>query len=105
VDAPLQASGVPVNPSQGVTVSNAAVATFTDSGGVEPVGNYTATIDWGDGATSAGVVSVSGATFQVAGSHTYAGAGVHTITTSIKDEGGAAATATSSTSSGYLQLN
>src|SRR6185437_9244108 len=105
VDAPLQASGVPVNPSQGVTVSNAAVATFTDSGGAEPAANYTATIDWGDGATSAGAVSISGATFQVAGSHTYAAAGVHTITTSIKDEGGATATATSSTSSGYLQLN
>ncbi len=104
-DAPIHASGVPVNPSQGVTVNNAEVATFTDDGSAEPIANYTATIDWGDGTSSSGVVSLNGATFQVAGSHTYTAGGVHAITTSIKDEGGSTATATSSTSSGYLQLN
>ena len=104
-DAALHASGVPVNPVQGVTVNNATVATFTDDGGADPIADYTATIDWGDGTTTAGVIAANGATLQVSGSHTYAAAGVHPITTAIHDEGGSTATATASTSSGYLQLN
>jgi PKD repeat protein len=96
-DAALSATGVSVNPAQGVTVNNATVATFTDAGGAEPAANYTANIDWGDGTTSAGVITAAGNGFNVSGTHTYTAAGVHTITTSIADEGGSAATATSST--------
>jgi uncharacterized protein (TIGR03118 family) len=104
-DAAISATGVPVNPVQGTTLSNATVATFTDAGGAEPAANYSATIDWGDGSSSAGTVAASGSTFSVMGSHTYSSAGAHTITTNIKDDGGSTATATSSTSSGYLRLN
>ncbi|HVX15013.1 MAG TPA: TIGR03118 family protein [Pirellulales bacterium] len=104
-DAALDATGVPVNPAQGITVSGAAVATFTDEGGAEPVANYSATIDWGDGTSSTGTISESGSTFTVTGSHTYAAAGAHTITTHILDEGGSTATVTSSTAGGFLRLN
>ena len=104
-DAPLSASSVPVNPVQGVTVNNATVATFTDGGGADPIADYTATIDWGDGTTTTGVITANGAALDVSGSHTYVAAGVHAITTAIHDEGGGTATATASTSSGYLQLN
>ncbi|HJT33147.1 MAG TPA: TIGR03118 family protein [Pirellulales bacterium] len=96
-DAPLAATGVTVTPAQGTTVSAATVATFTDAAGAEPVADFTATIDWGDGTSTTGAISLSGSTFSVAGSHTYAAAGAHTITTTIKDDGGSAATATSST--------
>jgi hypothetical protein len=47
------------------------VATFTDSD-PSPVGDYTATIDWGDGSTTAGNVTLNGTTFSVMGTHTYA---------------------------------
>ena len=104
-DAPLTATGVPVSVQQGPTLSNVAVATFTDAGGAEPDANYTATIDWGDGTTSSGTVGGSGSTFTVTGSHTYASQGGHSISTTIKDEGGATATATSTAQAGYLQIN
>lgn len=48
---------------------------------------YIASIDWGDGATSAGTITVlghlGGTDFQIAGSHTYASLGVRTITMTI----------------------
>ncbi|MBO0699415.1 MAG: hypothetical protein J2P46_13550, partial [Zavarzinella sp.] len=49
------------------------VATFTDPGGAEVLGDYSASIDWGDGtAPSAGTISLAGGVFTVTGSHTYA---------------------------------
>ena len=91
-DAPLvaQAAVVRLNPGQ-ASVDNATVATFTDSAPAEPVGNYHATIDWGDGsAASAGTTGFSsGGVFTVAGSHAYASAGRFTVTVTISDVGGA----------------
>ncbi|HVC95225.1 MAG TPA: TIGR03118 family protein, partial [Pirellulales bacterium] len=105
-DAPLSGAALPVAPAQGVNVSNAALATFTDPGGAEPVANYSATIDWGDGTSATGgAIAASGGTFTVTGSHTYAAAGFHTIAIAIKDEGGATLNLTTSTGTGYLQLN
>ncbi len=51
-----------------------AVAQFTDPGGAQPVGNYTASINWGDGtAATPGLISVdSNGLFTVTGTHTYA---------------------------------
>jgi len=47
--------------------------TFTDPGGPEATGNYSALIDWGDGSSSTGVIAPSGATsFGVIGNHFYA---------------------------------
>src|SRR5205807_1087266 len=57
-------------------VTDMTVATFTDAGGLEEGGDYTATIDWGDSTTSAGTIVVDGdgnATGVVTGSHTYSG--------------------------------
>jgi hypothetical protein len=50
--------------------SNVVVATFTHAGS-EPASSFTATIDWGDGTSSAGTVVLSGSTYQVEGTHTY----------------------------------
>jgi hypothetical protein len=76
------------------------IATFTDPGGAEAIGDYTATIDWGD---SSALTSVSGsqmtgggaAGFGVPGSHVYAEEGSYTLTVTISDVGGATATAKS----------
>ena len=49
------------------------VATFTDPGGAEPLGDYSAVIDWGDGTTSVGTITAGfGGVFTVSGSHTFA---------------------------------
>ncbi|MGH7137551.1 MAG: TIGR03118 family protein, partial [Pirellulales bacterium] len=71
----------------------------------EVAANYTATINWGDGTTDTGTVAASGSGFDVTGSHTYAADGVHAISVTIKDEGGATATATTTAAAGYLQVN
>ena len=70
----------------GVNTGTLTVATFTDPGGAEPnasdptppgsSGHYTASIDWGDGTTSAGVITPavpasSSQQFTVTGNHTY----------------------------------
>ncbi|HEY8746695.1 MAG TPA: DUF11 domain-containing protein [Tepidisphaeraceae bacterium] len=69
------------------TLSNVTVATFTDSNGVEPTSAFTATINWGDGKTSTGTITQSGATYSVIGSHTYSKHGSHTISTLVSESG------------------
>ena len=65
------------------TLTNQTVATFTHANGVEPASAFVARINWGDGATSAGVISLSGTTYSVTGSHTFAQSGSHTIITTV----------------------
>ncbi len=67
-----------------------AVATFTDPAGAEPAGNYAATIDWGDGTTSTGTITVSNGVFTVSGSHTYTASGSVTLSVTVTDDGGEA---------------
>jgi hypothetical protein len=95
-DAPLSAAGTPVNATAGSQFSG-QVATFTDADPAGTPSDYTATIDWGDGITSAGtIVDVPSGGFAVNGSHTYASAGTYATSITIKDVGGSTATATSS---------
>lgn len=84
-DAALHAQGLAL-PATRLTAFAGTVATFTDAdpGGV--VGDYTATIYWGDGTNSPGTVSADGTGFKVTGSHTFA-QGLFTISTSIRDAG------------------
>src|SRR5262249_21593661 len=57
------------------------------------IGDYTATIHWGDGQSSAGAVSYDSGQqrFVVSGSHTYANVGNFPLTVNITDQGGASA--------------
>ena len=71
------------------------VATFTDANPSATAGDFTATINWGDGNTSTGTVTEKNGVFSVAGSNTYAEDGQDTITVTITDEGGSTTTATS----------
>jgi uncharacterized repeat protein (TIGR01451 family) len=69
-------------------LNNFQVATFTHASGVEPASAFSATINWGDGTSSAGTITQSGTTYVVRGSHTYASGSSHTITTSVSEVAG-----------------
>ncbi|MBV9123371.1 MAG: hypothetical protein JO112_08445, partial [Planctomycetes bacterium] len=90
-DAPLSAIARPVSAVEGQGVSNVQVATFTDADPNGQAGDYTATIQWGDGDTSAGSISAGTGDFVVTASkpHPYAEEGSYTVSISIHDVGGA----------------
>jgi uncharacterized repeat protein (TIGR01451 family) len=69
------------------TLTNFLTATFTHANGVELSSAFSATINWGDGTTSSGNITLSGTTYSVRGSHTYSGGGRHTITTTVVETG------------------
>src|SRR5205085_1129296 len=76
-DVPLSATpaAAELGATEGQSFS-AALATFTDANPAGTLADYTAVIDWGDGATSAGTLTdLGGGVFGVAGGHTYAAAG------------------------------
>ena len=73
-----------------------SVATFTSATPGATAGDFTATIDWGDGTpTSAGAIASASGQFTVSGSHTYASTGVKTVGVTIHGPAGTSATATS----------
>ncbi|MFN6106731.1 MAG: PKD domain-containing protein, partial [Planctomycetaceae bacterium] len=95
------------------TVSNAAPAVGTIAGLAAAVRGQTityslpisdagtadthiASIDWGDGTSSAGAVSESAGVGTVSGSHVYAANGTYTITFTVTDDDGATSTTTKS---------
>jgi hypothetical protein len=92
-DAALHSQGLAL-PATRFTAFADFVATFTDADPAGVPSDFVATINWGDGMSSTGVVSALGAGFAVYGTHTF-GEGQFTITTSIADLGGATAAATS----------
>jgi hypothetical protein len=61
------------------------VATFTHASAVQPTSAFSATINWGDGTTSAGTIGLSGSTYTVTGSHTYSAGSKHTISTTVTE--------------------
>jgi photosystem II stability/assembly factor-like uncharacterized protein len=88
-DAPLlptPAGNITASPN--VTTNTVPLATFTDAASPGPLSNYSSTVDWGDGTTSAGSISLSGTTFSVTGSHTYTGPGLFQVVVHIADSGG-----------------
>ena len=85
-EPPIVVSG-PITVS-GKSQSNVTVATFTHASGVEPASDFVATINWGDGSTSTGGISLSGSSYRVKGSHTYASRGSHTVTTTVVEVSG-----------------
>lgn len=85
VERGISGSAVAVSGFERSSLTDVAVATFTHGGG-EAAGSFTATIDWGDGTTSAGAVSESGTTYTVTGSHTYLDEGTFPVNAHVSDD-------------------
>src|SRR5262249_51720778 len=90
-DAALSASGKGTLPTGGSF--SGVVASFTDAKPGGQVGDFTASIDWGDGSTTTGAVAANGGAFDVSGSHVYSSTGSHDLSVSIADDGGSTASA------------
>jgi hypothetical protein len=101
-DAAPTAVAMSALPSQakGTLLTAATVASFTDANSSAAIGDFAATIDWGDGTpTTLGTFAQpggKGTAFTVQGSHTYLvdRAMPYTITVRVVDLGGRALTAT-----------
>jgi hypothetical protein len=92
----LSATAPNLTSSEGTPFSR-TVATFTDISKGNIASDFSATVAWGDGTSSAGVITGSAGSFTVKGSHTYADEGSFPVRVTILDDfpGTASATATS----------
>jgi hypothetical protein len=78
----VSGSGTSFSATEGQAFSGQQTATFTDP---NPSNSYTATINWGDGHSDAGVVTSDGnGHYTVTGAHTYAEEGADTVTTTLQ---------------------
>jgi hypothetical protein len=86
---PEPTTAVNAQPSIAATAGstfNGLVATVSDFDPNGVAGNFTATIDWGDGHTSPGTISSNAnGGFNVNGGNTYAGGGKFPVTVDIAD--------------------
>jgi hypothetical protein len=81
-------NSVAITVAPGETVLNALVATFTDAGTPDPVADFAATVDWGDGSpTATATITLSGSTYSVTDSHIYHYPGKFTVQTTITEQG------------------
>jgi uncharacterized delta-60 repeat protein len=88
-DQPLVATAQPISAQAGTELSG-TIATFIDPGGAQPLADYSATVDWGDGSAVEPAI-VGGpdgnGIFTVSGSHTYNAAGQSTATITVHHSG------------------
>ncbi|MGH7137499.1 MAG: TIGR03118 family protein, partial [Pirellulales bacterium] len=95
-DAPLSGTATAIADTLGA-LFDGTVATFTDGNPQGSATDFTATVDWGDGNTTAGTVTAgTGGTFTVAGSHAFIATGTQTVKVTINDVGGSQTVATDS---------
>ncbi len=88
-DAPLLLTGFSALATvEGSPLVNVGLISFSDGNPLSLPGEFTATIDWGDGSPmSLGVVTGGNGAFLVSGSHTYAEVGSYSIRVSVTGEG------------------
>jgi hypothetical protein len=92
-DAALSSQcAMPTNASQAYA---GPTATFNDQSSTGTPSDFSATINWGDSSSSAGLIvgGPGNATYTVSGSHTYTSTGFFAVTTNITDVGGSTTTA------------
>lgn len=85
-------TGATINAVQGQTLVDVVAGTFTTSAAGAKAGDFTATINWGDGTSTAGVIvqdASNPSIFYVTGTHTYTGsAATYATSVSVTSEGG-----------------
>ena len=86
--------------------ANETVATFTDPGGAAPIGQYSASINWGDSVVSPGTITYNTVSqvFTVSGQHTYEQAGSLPISVTITHQVAPATTVTSNATIAYQPI-
>ncbi|HSZ57121.1 MAG TPA: PKD domain-containing protein, partial [Tepidisphaeraceae bacterium] len=84
--AVIPTGGFLVTGVEGANSGAQTVATFTDPGGPEVLGDYSATIKWGDGNITSGIITFSGGVFTVQGADTYGEEGIYAITVTLHHE-------------------
>jgi uncharacterized repeat protein (TIGR01451 family) len=89
----LTAHPLTINPHRAQAFTG-TVATFTDTFTANTSDDFAASVDWGDGTTTIGTVSGSNGSFTVAGTHTYANAGIFSMQVTLRDSGPGSAQAT-----------
>jgi len=85
---------------EGAGFSNMVLANFTDAIAGQPVSNYSAQINWGDGSPlTTGTISSTGpGQYAVSGSHTYIDEGNYTMSIALADSNGSSRTLTGNVS-------
>ena len=91
----LSGTATPIQTTEGTAVSEAA--TFTDTYTGNTAADFTATINWGDGTTTAGTVSGGGGSFTVSGSHIYTASGSFPVAVTLADDAPGTASNTATT--------
>jgi uncharacterized repeat protein (TIGR03803 family) len=91
-DYGLSAIGVSVNASRNFS---GTVAKLSDADPTATPFEYRVTINWGDGTSSTGSLNGKKSPFTITGSHLYRLSGRYIVTVTVRDAGGATATATS----------
>ncbi len=88
-DAALAVKGLSIKASRRQSFTK-RVASFTDADPSGTLGDYTATVNWGDGTAlqRASLSTADGVTFFVSGTHAYATKGTFTVTVRVADSGG-----------------
>ena len=84
-------SGTELTGVEGATTGSVLVGTFTDANPFGLITDFTTSINWGDGTTSAGTVTQPGGigtVFLVNGTHTYTEEGTYAVTVTVTDDGG-----------------
>ncbi|HWB12842.1 MAG TPA: DUF4214 domain-containing protein [Pirellulales bacterium] len=84
----IAATGLTLTGNELTVLTSVAVATFTDGDGSLPAADFSATIDWGDGTSSAGSIALSSGTYTVSGSHEYTDEGHYTVKVSVDQTAG-----------------
>ena len=90
---PLAVSVASINAVAAAPTAGQVIATFFDAGGADPVGNYSASVLWGDGTSddTAGAVTIAAVPGQPglfnvnAPAHTYATPGLYPISVTVND--------------------
>ena len=97
VDAPLSnGTGAPVTGTEGQTLNNVLLGTFSDANPYATAADFTTSINWGDGVTAdVGAVALIGgtatsSTFGIYGNHTYTSDSISpfNVAVTVVDDGG-----------------